>query len=359
MAQCGSKRPFVSVCMVVRDGERHVSRAIESVVNQQFSDVQLVLAVMDSRDQSRSICERAMERDIRIDMIESAEERYDAALDEALDAARGSYILFMEQDDWLAPGSLEAVSHEVRAHELELAVLSLSMDTPSPRDGVHSHVVHLEPRHTEERDEFRGLVPGMLESGIMGSVRGKVFSADRIAELGLRFTLAQEQAIFLIRYIEDVQRAGAVPAALYHAAVRMAGAVPGSLDAYMLCEREYAAYCELAQKWSRERDEQFMRAIHTRHLHRLIACIKDAYGIAGLSGIERNERVRDILEAPSTRDTVDALGKKGYGGHRDFGFMYAPIAQKNVPACYLGMCLDSFVKLPKLPFMHPVSRVAL
>ena len=71
--------------MVVRDGERHVSRAIESVVNQQFSDVQLVLAVMDSRDQSRSICERAMERDIRIDMIESAEERYDAALDEALD----------------------------------------------------------------------------------------------------------------------------------------------------------------------------------------------------------------------------------------------------------------------------------
>ena len=252
-----------------------------------------------------------MERDIRIDMVESAEERYDAALDEALDAARGSYILFMEQDDWLAPGSLEAVSHEVRAHDLELAVLSLSMDTPSPRDGVHSHVMHLEPRHTEERDEFRDLVPGMLESGIMGSVRGKVFSADRIAELGLRFTLAQEETIFLIRYIEDVQRAGAVPAALYHAAVRLANAVPGSLDAYMLCEREYAAYCELAQKWSREHDEHFMRAIHTRHLHRLIACIKDAYGIAGLSGIERNERVRDILEAPSTRDTVDALGKKG------------------------------------------------
>ena len=69
--------------MVVHDGERHVSRAIESVVNQQFSDVQLVLAVMDSRDQSRSICERAMERDIRVDMIESAEERVEAALDES------------------------------------------------------------------------------------------------------------------------------------------------------------------------------------------------------------------------------------------------------------------------------------
>lgn len=358
MAQCGSKRPFVSVCMVVHDGERHVSRAIESVVNQQFSDVQLVLAVMDSRDQSRSICERAMERDIRVDMIESAEERVEAALDEALEAARGSYILFMEQDDWLAPGSLDAIARDVRAHDLELAVLSLSMDTPSPRDGVRSDVLRLEPRYTEDRDEFRDLVPGMLEGGIMGSVRGKVFSADRISELGLRFTLAQDQAVFLIRYIEDVVRAGAVSGALYHAAVRLE-AVPGSLDAYMLCEHEYAAYRELAQKWSREHNEHFMRAIHARHLHRLIGCIKDAYGIAGLSGIERNERVRDILEAPTTRDTVSALRKTGSSNHRDFGFMYTPIAQKSVSACYLGMCLDAFVKLPKLPFMHPATRVAL
>ena len=60
------KIPLISVILPVYDCERYVSQAIESILNQSFSDFELLIADDGSTDKSRIIIEGYAAKDTRI-----------------------------------------------------------------------------------------------------------------------------------------------------------------------------------------------------------------------------------------------------------------------------------------------------
>lgn len=345
MARRLVRRPFFSVVVVARDAEPHLVRTLESVLNQGFDDLQLVIADCASRDRTASICRRAAERDIRVDVLEFDDDDRAAAFDGALEKARGRYVLVLGQSDWLAPNALGRLHALIEQHDLQLAIMALSLDEDAANGERSSHRLSFDVAPTSSADEFRDAASPFLADGIFAVLKGKVLDADRIEELGLRMQLCGSDVAYLATYLEEVARVGVADEAVYHMA-KGEPARPFTMAAYEQCEHTHACLLELLVAWRREHDARLVTAVHRLHLRELISCIEGVCGQHGISSIERNARVRDMIEAPSTRATITVLGTTS----REFGFMYGPIVRKNVMACCLSARLALLARISHLPF---------
>ncbi len=98
--------PAVSVLMPVFDAERYVSEAVESILNQTFSDFEFIIINDGSTDKSLRILERYAARDERIRLISRANKGLIASLNEGIALAKAPLVARMDADDIALPDRL-------------------------------------------------------------------------------------------------------------------------------------------------------------------------------------------------------------------------------------------------------------
>ena len=99
--------PKVSIIVPVYNSERYIARCVESVLNQDFTDWELILIDDNSTDKSVSIIKSYGVNDSRIKVIESESNRGPmVAREKGYLASKGDYITFLDSDDSLPPDSL-------------------------------------------------------------------------------------------------------------------------------------------------------------------------------------------------------------------------------------------------------------
>ncbi len=98
-------QPLVSVVLPVYNGERFVERAIRSVLGQTYQPLQLVAIDDGSSDGSRAILRRF---EPSIQVISQANAGVAAARNRGIEASRGAFVGFLDQDDWWDTTKVEA-----------------------------------------------------------------------------------------------------------------------------------------------------------------------------------------------------------------------------------------------------------
>jgi glycosyltransferase involved in cell wall biosynthesis len=101
------KRPKVSVGLPVYNGEKYLAKAIESVLAQTFTDLELIISDNASTDNTRQICEHYAARDQRIHYYRH-EVNHGATwnFNRAFELSSGTYFNWLAHDDMLAPDFL-------------------------------------------------------------------------------------------------------------------------------------------------------------------------------------------------------------------------------------------------------------
>ena len=92
--------PRFSICISVFNGERYLRACIDSVLNQSFSDYELIIVDDASSDGSAAILEKYAENDKRITVVrKSQNEGLHLGHRTAIEKCSGDYILFLDADD--------------------------------------------------------------------------------------------------------------------------------------------------------------------------------------------------------------------------------------------------------------------
>ncbi len=349
MAFSDRLRPGASVVMVARDAEATVSRAIESVLGQRYGAVELVVAVLPSSDGTAGVLERAADRDVRIELVRRDDADVSAALDAALDRARRAHVMVMRPTDWLGPAAIERMVARAEADDLGLVVPTVSLDTPGSRGSTHSEVVAPSIDSALTARELRARAASAIDRGDFCMLPGKLLDLGRVRSLGLRFSVSGGEEAFLFSYLEDLDRAGSVPGAIFHAPAPAAHDRYGGVASRERCEAEHERLLDLAARWGADGGADLAVAIHRRHLRDIEGLIESVCLARRLSSIERAERIRDIVDAPSTRRTIEVLG--GSRSVRRLDLMYGAIAARSVPACRIGACVSGIARGTGLPLM--------
>ncbi len=98
--------PLVSVCTPCHNAEKYVGEAVESVLNQTYKNIELIVVNDGSTDQSGKILEKYKARGVKV-LTEKCGNA-SRARNRAFREAKGEYVKFFDADDLLSPESIEA-----------------------------------------------------------------------------------------------------------------------------------------------------------------------------------------------------------------------------------------------------------
>lgn len=113
---------IISVIMLTYNRENFVAHAIESVLNQTFTDFEYIIVDNGSDDRSGAIADRYAERDSRIRVIHRERGNIGSGRNTGLDAAKGEYIAFIDDDDCCEPDFLDFLYHLVVDNDADVSI---------------------------------------------------------------------------------------------------------------------------------------------------------------------------------------------------------------------------------------------
>lgn len=108
--------PVISVIVPVYNVEKVLYHCIDSILNQLFSDFELILVDDGSTDNSGKICDEYSEKDNRILVIHKPNGGVSSARNAGIEAAQGEYICFVDSDDYLESNYLKELIETKRKH---------------------------------------------------------------------------------------------------------------------------------------------------------------------------------------------------------------------------------------------------
>ena len=101
------KKALVSVVIPVYNVEAYLDRCVQSVVNQTYKNLEIILVDDGSPDNCPAMCDAWAQKDSRIKVIHKENGGLGYARNTGIDNATGDYICFFDSDDYVAPTTIE------------------------------------------------------------------------------------------------------------------------------------------------------------------------------------------------------------------------------------------------------------
>ena len=100
--------PLLSIIVPVYNVEEYLPRCIDSILSQTFTNFELILVDDGSRDRSGVICDEYAQKDSRVKVVHKKNGGQSSARNVGLYCAKGTYIAFVDSDDYISEDCYEA-----------------------------------------------------------------------------------------------------------------------------------------------------------------------------------------------------------------------------------------------------------
>lgn len=118
----------ISVIMLTYNREALIGRAIESILKQTFTEFEFIIVDNGSTDHSGKIADQYAEKDSRIHVIHRERGNIGSGRNTGLDAAKGTYIAFIDDDDWCDPDFLEYLYQLAEENRADVSICGASKE---------------------------------------------------------------------------------------------------------------------------------------------------------------------------------------------------------------------------------------
>lgn len=103
------EQPLISVIVPIYMIDRYLGICIESIINQTYRNLEIILVDDGGRDRCPEICDLYARKDSRIRVIHQSNGGLVSARKAGLQESNGKYTTYVDGDDWIGPGFIEAL----------------------------------------------------------------------------------------------------------------------------------------------------------------------------------------------------------------------------------------------------------
>lgn len=120
--------PLISVIVPVYNVEKYLPKCIRSIVNQTYKNLEIILVDDGSLDSSSAICDSLAKTDERITAIHKKNGGQSSARNAGLNICKGSYIGFVDSDDYIEPDMYESLMNTVGCNKRTIALTGIAVE---------------------------------------------------------------------------------------------------------------------------------------------------------------------------------------------------------------------------------------
>jgi len=113
---------LISIIVPVYNVEKYLRKCIDSIINQTYENIDIILIDDGSTDSSSEICNEYSKKDKRIKVIHKENRGVSSARNEGIKHARGEWITFIDSDDWIEKNFCEILLKKVLETKSDVAL---------------------------------------------------------------------------------------------------------------------------------------------------------------------------------------------------------------------------------------------
>lgn len=132
---------LVSVIIPVYNVEKYLKKCVDSVLNQTYRNLDIILVDDGSTDLSGKMCDELGIDDKRVTVIHKQNGGLSDARNAGLNVARGEYYAFVDSDDYISSDMIEIMVNSARENSCEIAICNMVRFSESGESALFYHPV--------------------------------------------------------------------------------------------------------------------------------------------------------------------------------------------------------------------------
>ncbi len=207
---------MITVVVSIYKVERYLNKCIESLLNQNYKDFEIILVDDGSPDKCPVMCDEWGKRDPRIRVFHKENGGLSSARNCGIEHAKGEFIIFPDPDDWVEPDYLERIFSLREEYDADLSICGHYYG-----ENINNKNAQISILNTE-----KALEQLMMPRAFCGYAWNKLYSIDIIRKNNLRFDteLGMVQDLhFNVRYFQFCKKIVYDPKPLYHYVIDSGG----------------------------------------------------------------------------------------------------------------------------------------
>ena len=193
----------VSVIVPVYNTERYLSRCLDSILNQSFTDFELLLIDDGSTDGSGEICDSYAEKDSRARVFHKENGGVSSARNLGMKEAKGEWICFVDSDDELLPNGLQVMADGI-SDEVSM-VMAGYHECEDGHLQIDTSILGVEGGLINRNEALLMMYPSVDRDKVyLGYPWGKLFNKNAVKDCGISFDehiAIKEDTLFVVAYL--------------------------------------------------------------------------------------------------------------------------------------------------------------
>ncbi len=112
---------LISVIVPIYNVEQHLKKCLDSIYNQTYHNLEIILVDDGSPDNCGAICDEYAQKDSRIRVIHKKNGGLSDARNAGLDVMSGDYVAFVDSDDWIEPAMYETLLTNLKLYRADMS----------------------------------------------------------------------------------------------------------------------------------------------------------------------------------------------------------------------------------------------
>lgn len=169
---------LVSVIIPAYNAEKFIDRCLQSVINQTYKDLQIIVINDGSTDNTLAILKEYEKQDNRITIIDQENTGVSSARNNGLKLVKGEYISFIDADDWMSSDMIERLVIATKQGEnVDVVLAGFDFAESEDEATVNDDVEY------EVWDQYTQRVEFLNNKRLTGMLWNKLFKVETIGEL--------------------------------------------------------------------------------------------------------------------------------------------------------------------------------
>ena len=221
--------PKVSVIVPVYNTEKYLQQCITSITSQTIREIEIIIVDDGSREECAVLCDSLAKTDDRIKVIHKENAGPGFARNTGIEAAMGEYIGFVDSDDYIKPEMYDVLYNAALKNNADLVVSGISFvgGNTFGKSGEYEEKHYFHNETIFENEDIKKLLLGVVgalphepdDSRYGVSTCKNLFKRSVITDNKLEFLserkVMSEDAIFMIDFIKQTEKAVGIPGAFY------------------------------------------------------------------------------------------------------------------------------------------------
>ena len=199
----------ISIIMPAYNCGNLIDRSIESLLNQTYTNFEVVIVDDGSTDNTGEYCDSWAKKDSRIKVIHKQNGGPSSARNVGISRATGDYVYFIDSDDALKPNGLEVLLETMQKDDVDLVICGYEVSC-----GKESRQVCLPTRHGINSGDTQQFLE-MFNKVLFNSLCNKLFKKEKIKNFLNEEIKWGEDLQFNLEYFKGVQTYTIIEDCLY------------------------------------------------------------------------------------------------------------------------------------------------